>query len=296
MNGTATFESLARPLAWPFARRFALTLALPFGVNAPRAAANPLDLRPVEVRDSRLEPGSAEAEDTAFRLTLDAQRAAVEGGDLAEHLGRTVGVQVRRMGSHGDFASLLIRGSSASQVTILLDGIPLAFGRGGLVDLSLFPLLALGRVEIFRGYVPAEFGAEGMGGAVNLVPGRAGPHAVTRILTGLGSYGFVQLGAARSARHRNWQYALNASLQGARSDYRFYSDNDTPYETGDDAWLTRENNQSFLGSILGWAEWRAGRHLRISFLESLQWKDRGVPGGGTLQALSTRQRQPAPGV
>jgi iron complex outermembrane receptor protein len=260
-------------------------------VLAPTTArSDPLDLRPVEVRDTRIEPGSAQAEDTAFRLTLDAQRAALEGGDLAEHLGRTIGVQVRRMGALGDPASLLIRGSSASQVLVLLDGIPLALGRGGLVDLSLFPLLALGSVEVFRGYVPAEFGAEGLGGAVNLVPGRAGREAVTRILTGVGSHGFVQLGAARSARSRSWQYAVNGAIQGARNDYRFFSDNDTPYETGDDAWLTRENSQAFIGSILGWAEWRPRPGLRVSFLESLQWKDRGVPGGGAIQALETRQR------
>lgn len=267
-------------------------LALITGLILGRGAvrADPLDLRPVEVEAGRLEPGTAEAEDTSFHSVVDAGQAALEGSSLAERVGQTVGVQVRRTGSHGDLASVLIRGSSAGQVAILLDGIPLSLGRDGHLDLSLFPLLALERVEVFRGYVPAEFGGEGLGGAINLVPSRGAGDPVTRILLGTGSEGFVQLGAARSARHGAWRYALNGGIQGARNEFSFYSDNDTPYETGDDRWLTRQNNQSFVGSFLGWTEWRPSQRLRVSVLESLQWKDKGVPGGGAIQALGTRHR------
>ncbi len=273
------------------ARVISVLLPLVAATLAPRpAAADPLDLRPIDVRDKRIEPGSAKAEDTAFSTTVDAARAATEGGGVAEHLARTVGVQVRRAGAHGDFAAVLIRGSSASQVGIFLDGIPLTLGRGGLVDLSLFPLLALSKVEVFRGYVPAEFGSEGIGGALNLVPGRAPKRPATRIVLGLGSFEYLQLGASRAARHGPFRYAANVTLQGGRNNFTFFSDNDTPYQLGDDQWLTRQNNRSFLGSALGWAQVRVSRNLRIAFLESLQYKDKGVPGGGAVQAQQTNRQ------
>jgi iron complex outermembrane receptor protein len=261
------------------------------GGAAGRAEADPLDLRPVEVRDRRIEPGSAQAEDTAFATTVDAPQAAAEGGQVAEHLARTVGVQVRRTGTHGDFAAVLIRGSSASQVGVFLDGIPLSLGRGGLLDLSLFPLLSLARIEVFRGYVPAEFGSEGIGGAINLVPGRAPKKPRTRLTLGVGSFGLWQLGVSRAARHGAVRYAVNLALQGAKNDFRFFSDNDTPYQLADDRWLTRENNRSFVASGLGWLQWRPSRTLRITLLESLQVKDKGVPGGGAVQALSANRKR-----
>lgn len=252
--------------------------------------ADPLDLRPIKVKDKRIEPGTPQAEDTAFSTSVDASRAAAEGGGVAEHLARSVGVQVRRAGTHGDFASVLIRGSSSNQVGIFLDGIPLALGRGGLFDLSLLPLLSIARVDVFRGYLPAEFGAEGIGGAINLVPGAAPKRPRTRLMAGVGAFDLVQVGAARSARHGPLRYAVNLGFSRATNEFRFFSDNDTPYQLGDDRWLRRQNNQSLLFSTLGWLRWQVSKTLRISFLESFSYKEKGLPGAGAAQALASRLR------
>lgn len=267
-----------------------VVIALDVLAGTSAARADPLDLRPIQVKDKRIEPGSPQAEDTAFSTTVNASRAATEGGGVAEHLARSVGVQVRRSGSHGDFASVLIRGSSASQVGIFLDGIPLALGRGGLFDLSLVPLLSIARIDVFRGYLPAEFGSEGIGGAINLVPGGAPKRPRTRLSAGVGSFDLVQVGAARSARHGPFRYAVNVGFSRATGDFRFFSDNDTPYQLGDDGWLRRQNNQSLVFSSLGWARWRVSRDLLITFLESFSYKDKGLPGAGANQASGTRLR------
>jgi outer membrane cobalamin receptor len=277
------------PLSGPLFTSLVIGLVVLVGATAV-ARADPLDLRPIEVKDKRIKPGSAQAEDTAFSTTVDANRAATEGGGVAEHLARSVGVQVRRSGSHGDFSSVLIRGSSANQVGIFLDGIPLALGRGGLFDLSLVPLLSIARIDVFRGYLPAEFGSEGIGGAINLVPGGAPKRPRTRFLAGVGAFDLVRVGAARSARHGPFRYAVNLGFSRATNDFGFFSDNDTPYQLGDDNWLRRKNNQSLLFSTLGWARWQVSRDLRVSFLESFSFKDKGLPGAGAVQSLRTRYR------
>jgi len=45
--------------------------------------------------------------------------------DLADVLSEMVGVNVEQYGGLGDFATVSVRGSSAAQVTVFLDGIPM---------------------------------------------------------------------------------------------------------------------------------------------------------------------------
>lgn len=272
------------------ARKTTLLLGLALLAVPRTGAADPLDLRPVDVRDQRITPGSAAAEDTAATETLDAQAAAQEGGSVADHLAQMPGVQVQRTGAHGDAASILIRGSSANQVGVFLDGLPLSFGRGGQPDLSIFPLLAFSRVELFRGMAPAELGSAALGGAINLVPAEAPRQPLTRIVLGAGSFGLARFGVARAARLGRVRYAVTGVLEAARNDFSFFSDNDTPYQLGDDRWLTRQNNDSFLGSAIAWVRIQLPDRIHLSLLESVQLKDKGVPGAGAVQAQQTHRR------
>jgi len=61
-------------------------------------------------------------------------------GDLAEALDEQPGLRVTRLGGLGSFSMVSIRGSTADQVLILVDGIPLNAAEGGPVDLSTLPL------------------------------------------------------------------------------------------------------------------------------------------------------------
>ena len=119
----------ARSLLWQAARR-------------PRA-------RPKGNRRARRIDGSA------FATVLTHEQFAGTGADLGEILERTVGVQVRNFGGLGDLSTISIRGSTAEQVEIFLDGIPLNRALGGGVDLSTLPLGNVERVEVYRGTAPA---------------------------------------------------------------------------------------------------------------------------------------------
>ena len=167
---------------------------------------------------------------------------------------------------------------------------PLSFGRGGQPDLSIFPLLAFSRVELFRGMAPAELGSAALGGAINLVPAQAPRKPLTRILLGAGSFGLARLGVARAERLGRVRYALTGVIEAARNDFSFFSDNDTPFQLADDRWLVRQNNASFLGSAIAWMRIQLPRRMHLSLLESVQLKDKGVPGGGAVQAQSTHRR------
>lgn len=253
-------------------------------------AANeePFELDPIDVEGKHREPESADGVDTAFTTIIPAFQHAVEGFDTAAALSRSVGVGTRRTGGLGDYTAVLIRGSSAQQVAVFLDGVPISGGYGTLVDLSLFPLLSLSRIEVFRSMLPAEFGSEGIGGAINLIPADAGLEPVTRIMGAFGSYGLSRVGFARTGREGNLTYSANVSLESWIGDFPFYSDNGTPYNTLDDRTIRRQNNDTLLLGLLGWMSWRISPFTRISVLESFGHKDKGLPGIGHNQAALTR--------
>src|SRR5439155_2215690 len=120
-------------------------------------------------------PAETTAHDpTAFATIVDATSAPGRVETLGEALADTAGVQVRRFGGLGDFSTVSIRGSSAGQVQVYLDGVPLARAQNEVVNLADLPLDAVERVEVYRGTTPLAFAQAGAGGVVNVVTRQAG--------------------------------------------------------------------------------------------------------------------------
>ncbi|WP_083968694.1 TonB-dependent siderophore myxochelin receptor MxcH [Hyalangium minutum] len=91
-----------------------------------------------------------------------------EAADLGEALARTEGVGVRRSGGLGSRTRLSLAGLTDEQIRVFVDGIPLemaGFGPG----LANVPVNLVQSVEIYQGVVPIRFGADALGGALNLV-------------------------------------------------------------------------------------------------------------------------------
>lgn len=99
---------------------------------------------------------------------IETERAKREAADLGEVLARTEGVSVRRDGGLGSGMRLSLNGMSGEQIRFFLDGLPLEFSGFGL-GIGNIPVNLVERVEIFRGVVPIRFGADALGGAINLV-------------------------------------------------------------------------------------------------------------------------------
>lgn len=84
---------------------------------------------------------------------------------------RSAGVKVRREGGAGSDFDLSINGLSGNSIRYFIDGVPLDT-RGSEVNLQNIPLNIVERVELYKGVVPASFGADALGGAVNIVTKR----------------------------------------------------------------------------------------------------------------------------
>ena len=148
---------------------------------SPDSLADLYELPEVTVEASRWKA------DTALPLaTTVIDRAAIESSgamNLGEILRPVVGVRVATTGGLGAFTPISIRGSSNDQVLVLMDGRRLNVTQGGGVDLSDVPLDNIERIEVVRGGASAIYGADAIGGTINLISRGvpAGPEAGARL-------------------------------------------------------------------------------------------------------------------
>ncbi len=102
-------------------------------------------------------------------------------------------VAARAYGGPGSLITPSIRGSSAEQVLVLLDGVPLNGVFAGTVDLSTIPIDDIEHIEVLRGPFSAIYGSGALGGVISIVTRRRAPATAT--ISG-GSFGLLGLGLA----------------------------------------------------------------------------------------------------
>lgn len=78
------------------------------------------------------------------------------------------GVYIRDYGGLGGVKTISVRGLSASNTTILLDGIKINSTQNGLFDLSLVPSSFINKIELIRGGFASFYGNNSSAGVVNL--------------------------------------------------------------------------------------------------------------------------------
>jgi vitamin B12 transporter len=88
---------------------------------------------------------------------------------LAEVIDNVSGVFVQEGGSVGGSGQVSIRGSSPEHVLVLVDGHKINPSGSGVADLNTIPLEMVERVEILKGGQSARWGADALGGVINVV-------------------------------------------------------------------------------------------------------------------------------
>jgi outer membrane cobalamin receptor len=111
-------------------------------------------------------PTNAETVTPETFRKIDAQNAG-------EAVSRQTSVQTLPIGRLGSIMTARIRGSSADQTLVLLDGRPVEGNALGTPDLSEIPTEQIDHIEIVRGGVSALYGPNAMGGVINIISKRA---------------------------------------------------------------------------------------------------------------------------
>ena len=160
----------------------------------PPAAQQPPSAQPPA---SNLEPVVL----TATKLATPAEQlgasvTVIPGDDVPRYHFETVedvlrsvpGVDIRRSGSIGKLSNISIRGANANQVQVLVDGVRVKSPTTGQADLSDISPDLIDRIEVIRGPQSTLYGADAIGGVVNIITKKGqGPFSAT-IEGGAGNY------------------------------------------------------------------------------------------------------------
>ncbi|NMO17567.1 TonB-dependent siderophore myxochelin receptor MxcH [Pyxidicoccus fallax] len=167
---------------------------------------------------TRAEERKASAE--AVRV-VELEQAHQQTADLGEVLSRNAGVSVQRTGGLGSSSRLSLNGFSGEQVRFFVDGVPLELAGFG-VELANVPVNLLKRVEVYRGVVPVRFGADALGGAVNLVSSDGDEPSGASASLQAGSFGTWRGSLAGRHQFGEGGFFLKGHAFGdlARNDYR----------------------------------------------------------------------------
>ncbi|MDI6788580.1 MAG: TonB-dependent receptor, partial [Planctomycetota bacterium] len=89
---------------------------------------------------------------------------------LKDVLEKEVGVSFAEdAGALGAKKTISLRGSSIEEVLVLVDGRRINSPQSGHYDLAIFPLESIERIEILRGPASSLYGADALGGVINII-------------------------------------------------------------------------------------------------------------------------------
>jgi len=188
------------------------------------------------------------------------------GKMLGEVLNAVVGTTIT--GANNDLGTnqtVSIRGSSAGNVLILVDGIPV--NDPSLItnyfDLNLFAIDQVERIEILKGGQSTLYGSDAVAGVINIISRKAGSELfnMNAGLTG-GSYNTFKQTIGFNGRKKSVDYSLNYSHLGSDGFSSAYD------SSGNNNFDKDGFNQHVLNGRLGL---KLSDHLRINFFNTYSY-------------------------
>jgi vitamin B12 transporter len=257
----------------------ALLLAIPVSVfAAEEPSAQPTDIGEINVAGAR-EGESAEVP-AAFTTVIRPAAFDRRAKSASELLSETVGLDVTSMGGVGALSTVSIRGSSAEEVAVFVDGVRIGSATTGAVDFSTIPVASIERIEVIRGAASARFGTDAIGGVINIVTKRAGTkRAIDLSLTGA-SFETLTTSESWLEPRDSWDMTLSHSHRSTAGNFTFKGAGITLAggEIDDPATYTRLHNRSIAEDVLAKANIDLTERLHLAVSNDFFWTDREVPG------------------
>lgn len=166
-----------------------------------------------------------------------------------------------------------IRGFRSSDVLVLIDGRPINPGYYGKVDLSMLPLDNLAKITIVKGPASVAYGANSMGGVINIVTQNSLETPRTVIETKLGDYQFRNLSLNHSRQIGRFNYLISGydhHAQGFRMSEEFLP---TKYEDGG----KRELSFYHKAGISGKLGYQPTEKLLVTLASDYHWAKKDIP-------------------
>ncbi len=184
-----------------------------FFAAAPAIAEESVQLKEVVVTATRTEKEPQDVTQDVTVITSDQiERSSAQSA--AEVIDRAGGIKLTETGGPGSVTEINIRGANSEQVLILLDGRRLNSGSTGGYDMSNLPvpLEDIERIEIVRGASSALYGADAVGGVINIITKKPSGLSTT-VKAEAGTHGWQDYTLGNSGKIDKFYYSVSGDIQ-----------------------------------------------------------------------------------
>jgi vitamin B12 transporter len=147
---------------------------------------------------------------------IDAATIARAGAQsLAELVQRQPGVEITMNGGPGSLSGVFLRGANRGQTLILVDGVRLSSSSAGATSLEAIPLDQVDRIEILRGPSSSLYGADAIGGVIQVFTRRGTSTLTGNASVGGGTYGTWDVKAGVTGTSGPATFAVQGAAKGS---------------------------------------------------------------------------------
>lgn len=163
---------------------------------------------------------------------------------LPELLARQPGIQMASSGGPGKATDIFIRGASPRQTLLVVDGMRLGSTTLGTPSWQDIPLSQIERIEIVRGPASALYGADAIGGVIQIFTRKGEGAPKVDAFVGVGSYGTRETSAGVSGGTDKLSYSVRGGYAENDGYSAIYSKAKQPYYYNPDKDPFRSSNLS----------------------------------------------------
>ncbi len=149
-------------------------------------------------------------------IAVDVTKLKNTNLDIAGVLNKVSGVKIRQDGGVGSAVSINLNGFTGKHVKMFMDGVPMD-GSASSFNINNIPAALASSIEVYKGVVPVEYGADALGGAINIVTNRIRGTYLDA------SYSFGSFNTHKSSV--TFSHVSNKGLLLSINAYQNYSDN-----------------------------------------------------------------------
>jgi vitamin B12 transporter len=190
-----------------------IIITLPLLVNACRAQPSPEPPLTETVFVTATRSAEPLTDILADVTIIDADEIARAGAQsLAELLARAPGVEIATSGGPGSTSSIFLRGANSDQTLVLIDGLRVSSSTDGATAIEAIPLDQIDHIEILRGPASSLYGADAIGGVIQIFTRRSDGALSANANAGYGTYRTAVASGGMSGGDGPWRFALQAGV------------------------------------------------------------------------------------
>ena len=176
------------------------------------AGGRPQTLDPMVVTASRTsQPISDVLADVTVIGPDEVARAGVDS--VVQLLQRQPGVEITQAGGPASVSGVYLRGANTGQTLVLIDGVRFSSATEGTTTLEAIPLDQVERIEIVRGPASSLYGADAIGGVIQIFTKQGGGVPTANVSAGYGTYNTWDVKAGVTGSADALSYALQLAAK-----------------------------------------------------------------------------------